>query len=90
MKKHEDYHGFNIRTLYYDEPTPKLKLEFRTDAILWNVITLCYYEYTDVLDDMKKVFASTSHFKIRTICNRMKLLGALPPRYLHLEQKTYP
>lgn len=61
MKTHGDYHGFNIRTLYYDEPTPKVKEEYTTDAILWNVVTLYYHEYTDVLDDMKKMFASTSH-----------------------------
>jgi len=62
MKTHSHHHDFNIRTLYYDEPTPKIKEGFTTDAILWNVITLYYHEYTDVLDDMKKMFASTSHF----------------------------
>lgn len=62
MKTHGHHHDFNIRTLYYDEPTPKIKIGYTTDAILWNVITLYYHEYTDVLDDMKKMFASTSHF----------------------------
>lgn len=39
MKTQGDYHGFNIRTIYYDEPMPKNKLEYTTEAILWNVIT---------------------------------------------------
>lgn len=62
MKTHGHHHGFNIRVLYYEESTPKIKVGYTTDAILWNVITLYYHEYTDVLDDMKKMFASTSHF----------------------------
>lgn len=61
MKTHGDYHEFNIRALYYEEPTPKVKDGYTTDVILWNVITLYYHEYTDVLEEMKKGFASTSH-----------------------------
>jgi hypothetical protein len=62
METNGHHHGFNIRTLYYDEPTPKLMDGHTTESILWNVITLYYHEYTDVLEEMKKNFASTSHF----------------------------
>lgn len=61
MKTHGDYHEFYIRTLYYDEPTPKLKEGYTTDSILWNVITLYYHEYTNVLDDLKESLSNTSH-----------------------------
>lgn len=62
METNGHHHEFNIRTLYYEEPTPKIKSGYTTDAILWNVITLYYHEYIDVLDEMKKSLASTSHF----------------------------
>lgn len=62
METNGHYYGFNIRVLYYDEPTPKLMDGHTTESILWNVITLYYHEYTDVLEEMKKNFASTSHF----------------------------
>jgi len=69
MKEHGHHHGFNIRVLYYDELSPKLKLGDTTDCILWNVITLYYHEYTDVLDEMKNDFSSTSHFMVPYLNN---------------------
>jgi Asp-tRNA(Asn)/Glu-tRNA(Gln) amidotransferase B subunit len=64
MKEHGHHHGFNIRVLYYDELSPKLKVGYTTDCILWNVITLYYHEYTDVLDEIKKDLTSSSHFML--------------------------
>lgn len=62
MKEH-GHHGFNIRVLYYDEGVPKLKeATYTTDVLLWNAITLYYHEYTDVLEDIKNLLTSTSHF----------------------------
>jgi Asp-tRNA(Asn)/Glu-tRNA(Gln) amidotransferase B subunit len=69
MKEHGKHHGFNIRVLYYDELSPKLKLGYTTDCILWNVITLYYHEYTDVLDEMKKDISASSHFMIPFLNN---------------------
>jgi len=63
MKEHGHHHGFNIRVLYYDELSPKLKDgTLTTDVILWNAITLYCNEYDDVLEDMRKLLNSTSHF----------------------------
>lgn len=61
METHGHHHDFNIRTLYYDEPTPKLMEGYTTESILWNVVTLYFHEYTDVLDEMKKNLTSTSN-----------------------------
>ena len=92
MKEHGHYHNFNLRTLYYNEPTPKIKEGNTTESILWNVITLYYHEYTDVLDEMKKTFSSTSHFmapyfnncynfvmnEMATFCNEHKVPDPRP------------
>lgn len=61
MKEHGHHHNFYLRTLYYDEPTPKLKKALSTESILWDVITLHYHEYSNILDEMKKDFVGTSH-----------------------------
>ena len=54
MKEHGKYHGFNIRVLYYDELSPKLKDgPHTTDNILWNVITLYYHDYIEELEELK-------------------------------------
>ena len=62
MKEHGHHHGFNIRVLYYEESSPKLKIGMTTDAILWNVITLYYHEYFDELEDLKKSVSSSNFF----------------------------
>ena len=63
MKQHGHHHDFNIRTLYYEEGTPKIKeATYTTDVLLWNAITLYYHEYTDVLEEIKTLLTSTSHF----------------------------
>jgi Asp-tRNA(Asn)/Glu-tRNA(Gln) amidotransferase B subunit len=59
MKEHGHHHNFNLRVLYYDDGSPKLKYGSTTDCILWNVITLYYHEYVDEgmcnLFDIKKM-----------------------------------
>lgn len=62
MKEHGHHHGFNIRVLYYDELSPKLKAGFTTDCILWNVITFYYHECFEELEDLKKSVASSNFF----------------------------
>lgn len=62
MKEHGHHHGFNIRVLYYDELSPKLKEGFTTDCILWNVITFYYHECFDELEDLKKSVTSSNVF----------------------------
>ena len=63
MEEHGHYHGFNIRVLYYDEATPKLKEgPLTTDVLLWNAIVLYYHEYDEVLDEIKNLLTSTSSF----------------------------
>ena len=62
MKEHGHHHGFNIRVLYYDELSPKLKVGFTTDCILWNVITFYYHECFDELEDLKKSVTSSNFF----------------------------
>lgn len=63
MKEHGHYHGFNIRALYYDEATPKLKSgPLTTDVLLWNAIVLYYHEYDDVLEEIRSLLTSTSSF----------------------------
>lgn len=78
---------FNIRVLYFDERTPNLKPGSTTDVILWNIITLYYHECFEELEDMKKTFASSSHFmatyfvncynfvlnEMATLCNQNKI-----------------
>lgn len=56
MKELGRYHDFNIRVLYYEENSPKLKEGLSTDILLWNIITYYYHEYTDILDSMKESF----------------------------------
>ncbi len=47
---------FNIRLLYYDELSPKIKTGESTDVLLWNIVTLYYHEYFEVIDEMKKYY----------------------------------
>jgi aspartyl-tRNA(Asn)/glutamyl-tRNA(Gln) amidotransferase subunit B len=61
MKEHGHHHGFNLRVLYYDELSPKLKLGYTTDCILWNTITFYYHECFDELEDLKKSVTSSNH-----------------------------
>lgn len=61
MKEHGHHHDFNIRVLYYDELSPKLKLGMTTDVILWNVITFYYHECFDELEGLKKSVTSSNH-----------------------------
>jgi len=62
MKEHGKYHGFNIRVLYYDELSPKLKDgPHTTDIILWNVITLYYHDYIEELEEFKKDLTGSNH-----------------------------
>jgi Asp-tRNA(Asn)/Glu-tRNA(Gln) amidotransferase B subunit len=56
MKELGRYHDFNIRVLYYEGNVPGLKYGNSTDILLWNIITLYYHEYTDILDSMKESF----------------------------------
>ncbi len=57
MKELGRYHDFNIRVMYYEgRNSPGLKDGASTDILLWNIITLYYYEYTDILDSMKESF----------------------------------
>lgn len=69
MEAYGSHYEFNIRVLYYSEPTPKLRIGFTTDDILWNVITLCYHEYFDELEEMKKTFSDSQHFMALYVCN---------------------
>ena len=61
MKEHGYHHGFNIRVLYYDELSPKLKHGMTTDVILWNVITFYFHECFDELEDLKKSVTNSNH-----------------------------
>lgn len=57
MKELGRYHNFNIRVMYYEgRNSPGLKEGLSTDILLWNIITLYYHEYTDILDSMKESF----------------------------------
>lgn len=57
MKELGRYHNFNIRVMYYEgRNSPGLKSGASTDILLWNIITLYYHEYTDILDSMKESF----------------------------------
>lgn len=92
MKEHGHHHGFNVRVLYYDELTPKLKNGMTTDVILWNVITLYYHEYFDELEEIKRnpssSFGLMSTFLINSInfvtnemasfCNNHKVPDSRP------------
>jgi Asp-tRNA(Asn)/Glu-tRNA(Gln) amidotransferase B subunit len=59
MKEYGHHYDFNIRVLYYEEPTPKLKEGMTSDVILWNVITLYYHEYFEELEEIKKTPSSS-------------------------------
>lgn len=54
--------NFNIKVLYYDELSPKLKLGMSTDILLWNAIVFYYHECHDELEELKKTLTSSSHF----------------------------
>ena len=59
MKEYGHHYDFNIRVLYYEEPTPKLKEGMTSDVILWNVITLYYHEYFEELEEKLKTSKPT-------------------------------
>lgn len=52
LKEHP--HGFNIRILYFDGPSPHLKLGRTTSDILWNIITLYHHECFEEIEDIRK------------------------------------
>jgi Asp-tRNA(Asn)/Glu-tRNA(Gln) amidotransferase B subunit len=69
VKENGHHYGFNIRALYYDEPTPKIRMGFTTEDVLWNAITLYYHEYSEELEEMKKTLSGSNHFMAPYVSN---------------------